>query len=187
MSRADSWVLWLNGVLLRIESVVTGITSCAIVAIMLIVFADVGLRYGFNSPLTWSYDFVSMYLMAALFFLTLSATLRDGRHVRIDILLLMVRPRIRHTLELIGYLMTLVLMAGILYQGVAKVHATYLSGDTAAGVIAWPLWTVVVFVPLGAGLLALRLGVGAASLAVAIAQGSLRATSVTDNTSNQEI
>ena len=55
-----------------VESLWAALASVCLFAIMVIVFLDVGLRYIFNSPLGWSYDVISLYLMVALFFLTVS-------------------------------------------------------------------------------------------------------------------
>ena len=38
-------------------------------AVMMIVAADVFMRYVFNAPFSWAYDLISLYLMAGAFFL----------------------------------------------------------------------------------------------------------------------
>ena len=61
-----------------IERAVTAVAATLSIAIMLIVTCDVALRYLFNSPLTWAYDLISLYLMAAVFFLVLGDAHRAG-------------------------------------------------------------------------------------------------------------
>ena len=156
----------------RLESVGTALASLALFAIMLIVFFDVGRRYIFNSPLGWSYDLISLYLMVAVFFLSLSATQRDNHHVRVDILLRSAPPRLRHVLMLAGYLLTVVVMAGIFYQNLVKFWTSYQANDAVGLVIAWPTWISVVMVPIGVGLLILRLLFEVVSLATAAAAGT---------------
>jgi TRAP-type C4-dicarboxylate transport system permease small subunit len=141
-------------------------------AIMVIVFADVAMRYLLNSPLAWSYDLISLYLMVAVFFLALSATQRDGHHVRVDILLVRCRPRVRHAMELLGNALTAVVMFAIVVQGSFKVRDSWQGDAVVAGAIPWPTWATAVFVPIGAGLLLLRLLFSLWSLAAAIADGS---------------
>lgn len=140
-------------------------------AIMIIVFADVAMRYLLNSPLVWSYDLISLYLMVAIFFLALSVTQRDHHHVRVDILLVRCPPRVRHAMELIGNALTAVVMFAILVQGGAKTWHNWQSDAVVAGAIPWPTWLTAVFVPIGAGLLLLRLLFSLWSLAAAIAGG----------------
>ena len=149
--------------------------SACLFAIMIIVFTDVAMRYLLNSPLAWSYDLISLYLMVGVFFLALSVTQRDQHHVRVDILLARCRPRVRHAMELIGNALTAVVMFAILVQGGTRAWSNWQSDAVVAGAIPWPTWLTAVFVPIGAGLLLLRLVVSMGSRAVAIARGSATA------------
>ena len=69
-----------------IERLLGGIATLLMLAIMFIVFADVILRYAFNSPLPWAYDLISLYLMAGAYFFVLSGTFAAHAHVGVDIL-----------------------------------------------------------------------------------------------------
>lgn len=157
--------------------------SACLFAIMIIVFADVALRYLLNSPLAWSYDLISLYLMVAVFFLALSVTQRDHHHVRVDILLARCPPRVRHAMELVGNALTAVVMFTIVVQGGAKAWGNWSSQAVVAGAIPWPTWLNAMLVPIGAGLLLVRLLVSMASRAMAIADGSATAVGeATDST-----
>jgi len=149
--------------------------SACLFAIMVIVFADVAMRYLLNAPLAWSYDLISLYMMVAVFFLALSVTQRDHHHVRVDILLARCPPRVRHAMEIIGNALTAVVMFAIVVQGGAKAWGNWSSQAVVAGAIPWPTWLNAVLVPLGAGLLLLRLLVSMAARAAAIAGGSATA------------
>ncbi len=168
--------------ILFLESIWMAVSSLALFAIMIIVFCDVGLRYFFNSPLAWSYDLISLYLMVALFFLTLSATQGNNHHVRVDIIFRHVSPHARHIMELISNVLTTVVMAGILYQGSIKFWGNLQAGDVVAGAIPWPTWATAVFVPLGVGLLVLRLVFGIFSLTTALGARSATALGITEVT-----
>ena len=54
------------------ERVCSGLAAAMLLAIMLIATLDVAMRYFLNSPLGWSYDLISLYLMAGMFFLAMS-------------------------------------------------------------------------------------------------------------------
>ena len=77
----------------RIESALERIAAACLMAVMLIVFADVGARYLLSMPFSWSYEFIGMYLMPTLFYFALSSTLAAGHHVAVDLL----RPRMSRT------------------------------------------------------------------------------------------
>ena len=162
-------------VISALESLSGWVASACLFAIMVIVFFDVGMRYFLNSPLTWSYDLVSLYLMVALFFLSLSMTQRDRHHVRVDILLNHVSPPARHAMNLVGDSLSAVVMLIILYQGFLKFRSNWLTDGVVAGAIPWPTWLTAVFVPIGVGLLVLRLVFSACSLATALATRSATA------------
>jgi TRAP-type C4-dicarboxylate transport system permease small subunit len=164
-----------------LENLWAGVASVCLFAIMLIVFFDVGLRYILNSPLGWSYDLISLYLMVALFFLALSVTQRDDHHVRVDIIFRYVSARGRHAMELVGYLLTIVVLLAIVYQGSLKFWGGWLHNEVVAGAVPWPTWLSAMFVPLGMGLLVLRLMFSVCSLAAAIASGSATAIGASEH------
>lgn len=156
----------------RVESAWMTVASIALVAIMAIVSIDVVLRYLFNAPLGWAYDVISLYLMVALFFLSLAPTQADGHHVRVDILFRRAPARLRHVLELTGYLLAAVVMAIIFHQSAIKAWKSFEAGDVVGLAIGWPTWLSQVLVPLGVALLLARLGFGIASLALAALAGT---------------
>ena len=96
-----------------VEAVFDAVTSLAMFVVMVLVSTDVAMRYLFNHPLSWSYDVISMYLMATVFLLALSSTLRHNHHVRVDILFQLASPRARMAMELVGYTLMAIVMSGI--------------------------------------------------------------------------
>ena len=117
------------------------------------------------------YDLIAMYLMAGLFFLVLSSAYAARAHVGVDILYQMMPPRLRHVADLVTNLAGLVLFGLIARIGFDRFLAAFLSGDIIAGSIPWPTWLSYVLVPLGAGMLALRMLVHAAADIVSISTG----------------
>lgn len=140
-----------------LERVYTAIAAVFLFCIMLIIVSDVTLRYVFNSPLRWAFDLISMYLMAGVFFLSLSDTLANNGHVNVDVLYRRAPARARRFMNSVGCVLALLVFAGIAYQGGRGTWESLASGEVLAGNIAWPVWMSRVFVPLGAGLLLLRL------------------------------
>lgn len=146
-----------NCVLTACERFLNNIAILMMFLIMIIVVVDVGLRYLFNSPLQWSYELISLYLMVGLFFFTLSDTLNVNAHVCVDLLQGRMSVRVRHIAEMIGYGCASVVFAGIVYMSVQTTWISYVGHDVVAGSIAWPTWLSNIAVPIGAGLMLLRM------------------------------
>ena len=66
-----------------VEKVAIALAALASITIMLVVAFDTLLRYGFHSPLLWSIDVVSRYLMVATFYLAISYAFHKGDHIRL--------------------------------------------------------------------------------------------------------
>lgn len=139
------------------ENSLSAIASVMLLAIMLLVVVDVGLRYALHSPLGWSYDLISQYLMVGLFFFALSPTLEHEEHVRVDVLLKHFPPAMRHLAELVTYAAASVVFALIVYVSFTKALHSFQANEVAPGAVPWPAWLSVGLVPVGAGLLLVRM------------------------------
>jgi TRAP-type C4-dicarboxylate transport system permease small subunit len=126
-------------------------------AIMLVVTADVVMRYLFNSPFAWAYDLIALYLMAGVFYFVLSDAYRAGAHVGIDILHARMGPRARRAADLVTAGVSLALFALIAYVGAERAREGFANDEVLAGEIAWPMWLSAIIVPIGCALLLLRL------------------------------
>ncbi|WP_374448300.1 TRAP transporter small permease [Stella sp.] len=145
--------------------------SAALAAIMLIVATDVLLRYLLNAPLSWAFDLISLYLMAGLFFLALSDTQRHHGHVAVDIFQYRLSDRMRHLCQCLVHASAAVVFAIIFALGAGRARDAYLAGDVLEGAIAWPTWIAAALVPLGVGLLLLRLLLSAVAHGLAALTG----------------
>ena len=164
-SALDRAARWLE----RLDHAASTGAALALFAIMLIVFADVLMRYIFNLPFSWSYDFISIYLMGAVFFLVLSETLRRNYHVAVDILYLRLSLRARRFWKLVGWSLALVLFALIFVLAVRTAWSRWAADNVVAGAIAWPTWIPAAIAALGFLLLLTRLALGVVALALALA------------------
>jgi TRAP-type C4-dicarboxylate transport system permease small subunit len=157
--------------LTAVEAALSLLASVILFAIMLIVAADVGMRYLLNQPFAWSYDLVSQYLVLAIFYFCLSRGFATHVHVGVDILHYYVSPRVRRLFALIACIVSAPLFAAISAACFRRAWAAFANDDVIAGAIAWPTWVTIVLVPIGTGLLTLRLVVSGAAHLVAIAGG----------------
>lgn len=146
-----------NRIITALENTLGVLASLMLLAIMLLVVLDVAMRYVFRAPLGWSYDLISMYLMAGLFFFSLSVTLQHEEHVRVDLLLKHFPPAMRHLAEFVTYLAASVVFGLIVYITFSKAVHSFQANEVAPGEIPWPAWLSIALVPVGAGLLLLRM------------------------------
>jgi TRAP-type C4-dicarboxylate transport system permease small subunit len=147
----------LMRLLARLEAVTGAIAAAAMFLIMMIATADVAMRYLFNNPFAWAYDLIAVYLMVGLFYFVLSGTFAHNAHVAVDILQGLMSPVMRRLCEITTCTLSAGLFALIAYAGAERAWASFVAGDVMAGIIEWPTWPSIALVPLGAGMLTLRL------------------------------
>lgn len=143
-----------------IENAFAALAALALGLMLLVMVVEVVMRYALSAPLGWTVGFVQDYLMVAVFFLGLSYSYRTGAHVTIDFLYQRCGPRGRLAMSLTGQVLSFALFALIFGAGIAATaHAWSLHEIPApgGGALSWPTWTSHVFVPLGTGVLLLRL------------------------------
>jgi len=143
-------------VLAAIERALTVIAVVFLFVIMMLVVADVFMRYVVNRPFAFTYDLIGLYLLAGVFFLTLSDALREHAHVGVDILLHRFSPAGRRLSEIVTALVGLFVFILISKVGFDRALDNFQQNDVLAGAIPWPTWISAALVPFGCGVLVLR-------------------------------
>ena len=161
----------LQFALAAIERAVTSVAVVCLFAIMLIVVADVFMRYAVNRPFSFTYDLVGLYLMAGLFYLALSDTFAIHAHVSVDILMHRFSPSVRRLCEIVTCLSGITVFSLITWLGLNRAIENFVNGDVLAGAIPWPSWASAALVPLGCAVLTLRLLLHLVAHAVSLASG----------------
>lgn len=134
------------------------VLACAcIFSMMVIVAADVFLRYFLNSPIPWAYDVTAIYLIGAAFFFALPGTLARNGHIRIDLLVGRLGRRARRRSEIVWSALSIAAFAAVLWLGAAKTLLSWSAGEVIAGAINWPTWLSTIVVPVGTAVLILGL------------------------------
>jgi len=141
----------------RLERGCSVVAAIALFLMMLIVTLDVGMRYFVNKPLTWSYDFVGLYLTISLFYLALARTMAEEGHIRVDLLHKYMSARSIRWWESLNSLLAASLFLLIAVLGYQQTVSQYAANDIIASSVNWPSWLSTVFVPIGAGAMVLRL------------------------------
>jgi TRAP-type C4-dicarboxylate transport system permease small subunit len=137
------------------ENALAALGSAIFAFITLAICAEVLLRYGFNRPLTWVVE-VSEYALLWMTFLGTSWVLRQGGHVRVDILMQFLPPAVLRKCGLVsagaGILASLVLVvfgANVTWTAIAR-------GSFKSTGLDIPSWIVLVVIPVGGLLLLAR-------------------------------
>ena len=163
----DQLMRWLD----RLDQAAASCAALALFAIMLVVFGDVLMRYVFNMPFSWSYDFISIYLMGASFFLVISEAQRRNYHVAVDIIYLRLSLRARRAWKLVCSVLTLALFAMIFVLAARTAWSRFTGDNVVAGAIPWPTWIPAAIAALGFLLLLVRLALVVLALVLALVAG----------------
>ncbi|UYO53540.1 TRAP transporter small permease [Rhodopseudomonas palustris] len=160
-----------SATLAALERALTLVAVTFMFAIMVLVVADVFMRYALNRPFSFTYDLIGLYLMAGVFFLTLSDALREHVHVGVDILVPRFSPAGRRLAEIVTALTGLFVFALLCKVGFDRALDNFQQNDVLAGAIPWPTWISAALVPLGCGVLVLRLVLMLAGHAASLVTG----------------
>jgi len=134
----DSTLSKVDHSLLRLERFFALISGLAVFSLMLLAVVSVGGRNLFNSPLPGYVDWIEQ-AMPLIAFMGISYVMREGAHIRMDIVVGTLRGRPLYIVELITTL-----------------AAPMWSRDSSMD-IALPIWPAKLMAPLAFGVLCLRL------------------------------
>lgn len=156
MQRADSWLQWVE----RACALVSGV---AVIAAMLLVATDAMMRHLFAMPLTFQLVLTQDYLLVALLLLAMPWGYRSGGFIRLDFLLTALPSRPRQVVHRLGLAVSSLYIAKLAFLSWEQFEKAWSRGDVVMGVIDWPVSWSWIWLPVGLGLLALRLVVDALS------------------------
>lgn len=154
-----------------LDSVLMVLGGAMLLALMGVVVTDVSLRYLFNAPLQWSYQVISSYLMPGVFFLMVSPTLRRHGHVAVDIVHNHVAPRTRCLLEATTSALATPVFALCTVVSARHSWNDYVSAAVSSSGLPIPTWSFSLLLPLGFGMLTLRLALNTLGYLATLATG----------------
>ncbi|NYT74994.1 TRAP transporter small permease [Halomonas sp. QX-2] len=147
----------IDRVLIWIENVAAIIAGCAALITMVLVTFDAILRHLFSSPLTFQHHLTQYYLLVMVTMLALSWGYRTGGAIQIKLLIHRLPAALVGPLVRVGLLASAGYIAAMTWQGYIEFHDAWEQGKLIMGVIDWPVAWSWVWIPLGCGLLAVRL------------------------------
>jgi len=136
------------------------LAGCAVLLLMMLVIClDVLLR---NVPIvpgmrgiSWANE-VTEYALYLITALSAPWLLRQGQHIRIDVLLRAIPPRLAWACEWIADLLALACCVLIAYYGFKVVLLRHATGDTVVKVLSFPEWWLLAPLPAAFALLAIE-------------------------------
>lgn len=124
---------------------------------MAIVGGEVVARYILNTPLAWAFDVLTLYVMPAIFFFGLPGSYAKNAHIAVDIVVQHLAPLPLAATTMLARLGGIALFSCLFYFGAGLVLETYRAGDTFTGVLVFYVWPSALLVPIGCGLVLLRM------------------------------
>ncbi len=155
----------------RLDHAMRFVAALSLLAIMVIVFVDVGARYFVNAPLSWSYDLIGMYLMPLLFYFALSDTLASHHHVAVDLLRVHMATWLARTIEIVGSAAMAAVALTIAWIYFGSAWTKYRTDALVLSVGEWPAWIPDAIVVVGMVSLGLRLAGRAIGHTLSLALG----------------
>ena len=172
----DSALSRVDLVLLRFERALALLSGLAVFSLMLLAVVSVGGRNAANTPLPGYVDWIEQ-AMPLIAFMGIAFVMREGGHIRMDILVGRLRGRALYLVELVTTLFVLLLMVLLVwgtwshFQRSFDFAAPLWSRDSSMD-IALPIWPAKLLAPVAFFVLCLRLVVQAVAYARAVFTGT---------------
>ena len=175
--------------LLQLERFFALLSGLAVFSLMILAVISVGGRNAFNSPLAGYVDWIEQ-VMPLIAFMGISFVMREGGHIRMDMLVGQLRGRPLYVVEVITTLAVLLLMVMMVWGSWAHFARSF---DFAAPMwsrdssmdIALPLWPAKLIAPLAFAILCMRLCLQVWGYARAVVTGEAIAVPLVPNAAEQ--
>lgn len=141
-TRRSLWLAFERKVLLNVATVMF------LVATAIMLFEGIS-RAAFDSSSFWAEEGVR-YLMIWAFFLTLGVAGNAGNHIRTELLVERLGPRLQKACHVLSSLVGVAFCGLLFYASLPQVHRYYTMGMMTESNLDLPLWLLFLVMPLGA-------------------------------------
>ena len=132
----------INKVVLPVQNAFSAVACTTLALMMFLTFADVGLRYIFNSPIPGGLELVE-YMMAIIVPFALTVTAFGKAHIGVDLIMERFPPKFQAVVGCLTHLISLFLYLAITWQSYLNIGEQYDSEMTSA-VLLIPVYPFVV-------------------------------------------
>lgn len=147
----------LDRLLTGLEKVAVALSSIALFLMMAMVTIDALTRYVIKVTLPDVYHFSELYLMPAIFFLALANTQKLGGNVAVELLENRLPSGLLKSVKRVSLLLAAVIAGLAAYAAFPMAWQHIADWRVTGGEVPWPTGLSRMIVPIGLGLLALRL------------------------------
>ena len=133
------------------------VAGAAMLVAMVLTALDATLRYVFNAPITFQQYLTENYLLVAMVNMAFAWGFRVGGYIRIDGVLLQLPSAMRLLILRTGLVASSAYVAVLAWTAFGTWRDAWRRGAVQFGEIDWPISWSWIWIPLGCGLLALRL------------------------------
>jgi len=141
---------------LALVAAISGFGSfTAILCAMLVITYEVVARYIFSWPTVWEIEAAIFLLIFATFIGSVHG-LKDDAHVSMDMLAVMLKPRIRTKLNVVISLASLLFCIVVSIKGWEMWWEAYSLGWHSDSIWAPPLWIPYIFLPIGFSMMSIQ-------------------------------
>ncbi|MBU2864042.1 TRAP transporter small permease [Reinekea marina] len=163
LSKADRW-------LFKLESLFTLFGGITILFLVALAVMNILGRWLFNIPVSGYVDWVEQ-AMAIFAFVGIAYCQRLGGHIRMDILLSVMKGRLLWIAEWVSVLFMLLITSVLIYGSYLHFYRAFSNGDSSMD-IGLPIWPAKLIVPVALTFLAIRLVFQLWAYSVAIIRAS---------------
>lgn len=140
-----------------VENMAAAIAGMMMVLAMAMTTADAAMRYTFNHPLNFNFFVTENYLLVGLVCLPMAWGFRTGGYIRISFLIFLLPKAVANLLLRFGLIASAVFSAELAWLGGRNWFEVYSNHKVEIEVINFPWHLSWIWVPIGTGLLTLRL------------------------------
>ncbi|MFW2544972.1 TRAP transporter small permease [Primorskyibacter sp. 2E107] len=147
----------LEKVLSKVEDALHLAGCLSLVAVAVLINGDILLRLIANRPVQIQFELTELYLMPALATLSLSRVFRDGGHLALEFTPERLPGAFGAVISKLRLLLPAAFFAAVTIMSGKFAFGAIAHGDVEYGVVDWPLGWAYALIPLGCGVLVLRL------------------------------
>jgi TRAP-type C4-dicarboxylate transport system permease small subunit len=141
----------------RLLDALAVLAALILLAMVIVVTADIVLRNLVRSGFPWANE-VSEYALYAITFLVAPWLLRRGQHVRVDLVLTLLPPRLAWLLDGLGDILGFIVCAVMVRYGVHMAADSYRLGSLTIKNLVFPEWWLLAPLPVIYALIAIEFG-----------------------------
>ena len=151
----QSFLYILTGSRDKLFLAIEKVSEWVLLALGVMIFYDVLMRYLFNSPTIWTLE-ISEYVLVFLAFAGAANLQKKKKHIKMDFFYQKLSRQTRAFIDLIIYLLTGGFSYILLVKSVQMTIIAYKYGSTSNSLLEVPLYIPYAIVPFGMGLLLIQ-------------------------------